>query len=406
MTADVETMLALSEQLIEAGQQLGREARNIQLEHSEEDLVLPETKDFLSEFSWEMLQDHREETSWWYAQGTPLTDGAKKLIEAVSASIENTQYGCTPKTRTLSEQLSEWGDPLSLYIGTSPPVCGCLLFHLKSADELTSWLQTYSYLKLTNSPDSLNEIRQAFEKAAASIKEEWEIARKRLETFTKAIENLKPEPVALNTIDWNEVAAGKLPAPILIRLGNGADGGISRTGRTEGEWIYAGPGRVGWDYAYSHSHPDGGRTQIQAIAHMKCGTTSFSALYLYRRDGIAELVASKNHPKKDPTANAISVNAINWGEQEAPQLIKDIKFNERVVGQWIYAGPATSYGGPQWSWDDSKEASSERGLSEESAIARVELRESSIRAFSALYRYVGTGIAELVYVNKNLGKES
>jgi len=106
----------------------------------------------------------------------------------------------------------------------------------------------------------------------------------------QAIEILEPSsPVALNTVDWNEVEAGKLAVvPVLIRLGDGFST-ISSTNRTEGDWIYVGSERESWDSCDSASN---GVTQKQAIAHMKA--TSFSALYQYQRDGIAKLIASKS----------------------------------------------------------------------------------------------------------------
>ncbi len=409
MTADIQTMLALSKQLIEAGKQLEREATQAIEEKAEQDLVVPETKDFLSEFSWEISRHgcggHH------YAHGTPITDSAKTLIESVSASIETGRYGFSPKTETLRDRLSEWGDSTALYMGTTSPPR--LIFHLDSAHKLASWLQNYSHLKLTNSPDSLNEIRHVLEMVAASAREELKTRRETLETLTGAL-GLLPvavDAISLDLVDWDAVGRGKEEAPRLLNF-SGHKIRLGRTGMKAGEWIYVGPKpnkfpRIedsyhwGWDHSKEskESAPEytgAGLSREEAIAQVD---RYYATLYRYQGEGIAELVHSKNL-QKDETEDPILVDAIDWnevayGKQQAPKLLSIIgdRIDKRSEGDWIYVGLPEDLGNSHWGWDysDSHPAAS-GGLSKGEAISY--MKDTS--RYSALYQYRGEGIAELV----------
>ena len=293
-----EQFIQLGHQLVELGRQLQNEERAKALEEAEESFILPENEDFLTEFGWEIIY---ENTCSWEVCGTPTTAHAKSIMETISKLNDLSKYQyyhAHPKIQLFHEQLQlltssdeqifNSSNTLFLNFRASTPS--------KAAENLATWMTICRHLNFTNLSDTVNKIRKIIEKEKAELESAFNKRHSELDKTLQDLSCTHEDLVMADTIDWNDVTDGKQYAPKLIRIPENV-----AVSRKKGEWIYVGPRNSwGWDHCSSPLRSYG-LSKKRAIAYMNnyysdysAYSSNYSALYRYKENGIAELVASKH----------------------------------------------------------------------------------------------------------------
>ncbi len=318
-----EQFIQLGDQLVKLGNQLQTEWHAKALKEFEESFILPESEDFLTEFSWE-INNHpsdigeRNVAGWprWEVIGTPVSAYAKSIMEMTSEvnKLPNQWVGGVhPKVREFQQRLQSWA-PSDEPTAWPPDENLRWSFggHSKTTESLAAWLHTFNHLHFTNLSEAADKIREIIEKEKAEVKNAFEKRHGDLEEALKNLycaqgNSMELLPVAAGAIDWIDVAYGKQQAPKLLNIL-----GVNRN-RSEGDWIYVGPPKdaygdldhpyLGWNYSTDSIPPAGALSQERAIAYTQERAIAYmenapyrlySALYRYKGNGIAELVASKH----------------------------------------------------------------------------------------------------------------
>ncbi len=156
MTNEIENLHNLATKLIETGQKLREEARQKALYENNKELSIPEGKNILTGFTWELDLMRPSPSGWWaFIKGTPATERAKALIAAAQSSV-----GMDSVWNFLQKQVSNIGKPHKLAMNTAYLSGGnfpYLIWCLGSIEELERWLKSHSHLEITNLSNTIEK---------------------------------------------------------------------------------------------------------------------------------------------------------------------------------------------------------------------------------------------------------